>query len=325
MSIPYRRSVRSALALLVTVVLWAAAFPAIRIGLRGYDPAHLVTLRFAVAAALLIVPWMVKRGKWPERADLPRIVVTGLIASTFYPLALSVGQKSVPAGTASILVSLSPVFTVILAGMFLRERVSALAIAGMTVAFGGAAVVASARGTGFDLGPGVLLVLLAAFLQGTQFVLTKSLLRRYDAFALTAFMVWAGAIGNLVFVRGLAGAIARAPIESTIAILFLGAASTVAASLTWAWALSRVPVQRAASFLYLVPPVAIGISAMILGESLTLRTLIGASATILGVAITQRARMPVATTSSPPNRGLPFAQAEIVRAARPRDSSLRSE
>src|SRR5213076_2432623 len=125
---------RTYLALLTSVVVWAAAFPAIRAGLRGYEFGHLVLLRFASASIVAVALWLARGRPIPRRADLPAIAAVGLLAMTIYPAALSFGEKSVPAGTASILVNLSPIFTAILATLFLGERLNVIGWTGIAVA-----------------------------------------------------------------------------------------------------------------------------------------------------------------------------------------------
>src|SRR5215212_5656851 len=171
---------RTHLALLTSVVLWAAAFPAIRAGLRGYDFGHLVLLRFGSASLVAAVLWLLRGRVLPRRADLPAIAGVGLLAMTIYPVLLSFGEKSVPAGTASILVNLSPLFTAIFATLLLSERLSVVGWMGIGVGFLGAAMVSGA-GARLELTAGVIAVLISALVQGAQFVAMKPLLRRYDA------------------------------------------------------------------------------------------------------------------------------------------------
>ena len=55
----------AALAAAGTVLLWASAFPAITVAVRGLGPAGLAVARLAVASAALALaaPWMGGRGK----------------------------------------------------------------------------------------------------------------------------------------------------------------------------------------------------------------------------------------------------------------------
>jgi drug/metabolite transporter (DMT)-like permease len=132
---------------------------------------------------------------------------------------------------------------------------------------------------------GVVAVLVASVIQAFQFVLSKALLKRNDPVALAIHSVWLGTLADLVFARGLVHAVAIAPLPATLAIVFLGVASTAIATITWAYALARVPAPYAASFLYLVPAVSIGVAWVWLGEVPAPLTIAGGALAIVGVAI----------------------------------------
>jgi drug/metabolite transporter (DMT)-like permease len=274
------------IALILTAILWASAFPGIRAGLAGYAPGHLVLLRFLAASAVLLVVWWFRGRPLPDRRDLPRITITAILSFTIYPFALSFGEMTVDAGTASILVNLSPVFTAIFA-LTIGERLNGTAIAGIAVAFAGATLVAGGGNVGgFTIG--VVAVLLAAVVQATQFVLSKTLLRRYDAVSVTLYCVVIGTVADLVFARGFIDAVAKAPLSATLWVLYLGVLPTAFATIIWSWALAKVPTPVAASFLYLVPPVSIAIAWIALGERPRTLTWVGAAIAMAGVILVTR-------------------------------------
>src|SRR5438067_3413282 len=104
----------AALAAAGTVLLWASAFPAITVAVRGLGPAGLAVARLAVASAALAVvaPWLGGRGKAgrmggrgqagrmgvrrPRPRDLPLIALCGLAGMTGYQLLLHAGEAVVP-------------------------------------------------------------------------------------------------------------------------------------------------------------------------------------------------------------------------------------
>ena len=109
-----------------TVLLWASAFPAITVAVRGLGPAG---------------PGRGPAGGGVGRAgpgrpagmgdaapgaadqrDLPLIALCGLAGMTGYQLLLNAGERVVPAGTASLLVATAPVYASLLAVAFLGER-----------------------------------------------------------------------------------------------------------------------------------------------------------------------------------------------------------
>ncbi|MCU1347632.1 MAG: putative rane spanning protein [Acidobacteria bacterium] len=290
----------SYLAVFVTVLFWAAAFPAIRAGLDGYSAGHLVLLRFLTASSVLLVAWLLRGRKRVAWRDLPAVALLGFLGMSVYPLALSIGEQTVASGTAAILVNLSPIFTALLGALTLGERLPRLAWGGVAVAFGGAALIAFARGARLELSAGVLLVLLAALVQGGQFVLAKSLLRRYDALTLTVFSVFCGTAIDLVAARGLVTAVRNAPLVATLAVVFLGVFATAVATITWSVALARVAASTTVMFLYLVPPLSIVIAWIWLGEVPSAVTIAGGVLSIAGVALVRYASFAASASSASP-------------------------
>src|SRR5512140_3001864 len=161
-----------------TVLLWASAFPAITVAVRGLGPAGLAVARLALAAPLMGV-------RRPALRDLPLIALCGLAGMTGYQLLLNAGERVVPAGTASLLVATAPVYASLLAVAFLGERSSRRRWAGSAVALAGTALIAASHGLGFgapSLFNGALIVLAAAVLQAIFHTAQKPLLARYTGF-----------------------------------------------------------------------------------------------------------------------------------------------
>jgi terminal-alkyne amino-acid exporter len=277
------------LALVTTIVLWASAFAGIRVALRAFSPEHLSILRLGVASVVLGAVAAARGGvRAPARADLPRLVLVAFAGMTAYQLLLNSGEVSVPAGTASLLVNVSPLFTALLAVTLLGERLSRRARAGLALGFGGAALVAVSRGGGLGFDARALLVLGAAVAQATFFVAQKSLLERsrLDAFDVTAWAMWIGTALLLPFAPGLPHAVASASPSSLVAVAYLGVGASALGFVAWAYASARVPVSFAASTLYAIPVVATVVAWAWLGETPALLAVAGGAVAIAGVALT---------------------------------------
>ena len=100
-------------ALLLTIVLWGSAFPAIRAALTGYSAGQLSVARLLVAAVALGLVAVLRGVRLPARRDVPAIAGVGFAGMTAYQLLLNSGEQTVPAGTASLLVNVSPVLSAI--------------------------------------------------------------------------------------------------------------------------------------------------------------------------------------------------------------------
>lgn len=278
-------------AIAVTVVLWGSAFPVIAVALRAFDPAQLSVLRLAVASAALAAAAPLLHLRRPAAGDLGRITLAGLTGMTLYQLLLNGGQRSVPAGTASLLVATAPIVTAVLAAAVLGERLRPLQWAGTAVAFTGAAVLALHDGlAGLEVDGAALAVLGAACCQAAFFVVQQPLLARRRPIEVTAYAMWAGTALALPFGGGaLAAVTAAGPVE-LLAVAWLGIGASAVGFVAWAGALARMPVGSGANALYLVPCVALGSAWPLLGEVPAPAALAGGALCLAGVALVRSAQ-----------------------------------
>jgi drug/metabolite transporter (DMT)-like permease len=278
------------LAAALTIVLWASAFAGIRAALKSFDVGELSVLRLTIASLALLAAAPFVGLRLPAGRDLIALASAALTGMAAYQLLLNSGEQTVTAGTASILVNAGPIFVALLAIRFLGERLARRAWTGISIAFLGALIIALGEGKGIAVSPGALLVLGAAVSQATFFVVQKPLLRRYSSFEVTTYAMLTSTLMLLPFAPRVPNAIAHASGQALAATAFLGLGASALGFFAWAYANARVDVSRAASWLYLVPAVAIFVAWIWLGELPTLTTLIGGLIAISGVLVTNSAR-----------------------------------
>jgi drug/metabolite transporter (DMT)-like permease len=292
------RAYRAPAALLLTVVLWASAFPAIQVGVTGYGWAGLALLRLAIASGALAAVAAVAGIRRPARRDLPLIAVSAATGMAGYQLLLNWGELRVPGGTASLIVVTNPVYSAVIATAFLGERLSRRQVLGGALALGGVAAITFGQG-GLHLEGPALAVLAAAVALGTYHGAIKPLLARYTGLEVTAYATWAGTLLLLPAIPALWHAWPHASPRATAAAVFLGLAPSALGFVAWGYGVARLPVTVATASLFLVPPIAVLVGYVWLGDKPTAIELIGGGIAIAGVAVASRRRRTKGRTPAP--------------------------
>jgi drug/metabolite transporter (DMT)-like permease len=149
---------------LLFIVMWSSGYVVGKIGLPYAGPFTLIFIRFASAAAILLVVSFITRAPWPKSfSELGHLVTVGLFIQALQFAGLYIGLgMGVSAGVAALIVGTMPVFTALGATRFLGEKVSVIDWAGL---FGGligvAMVVYDQFGSATTNIAGYLFVLLA--------------------------------------------------------------------------------------------------------------------------------------------------------------------
>jgi drug/metabolite transporter (DMT)-like permease len=315
------------LVLLGVSAFWGAAFPIIRYLVEWVSPSDLLVARF-FPTAVLILPLVLFTYRPALCRVYPRLWWLFLLLAVLwlfgYHLLLNLGETVLSAGTAGLIVSTYPVFTVFLAAAFRMERLSAAKVVGGLVAFAATAFLtlsgAGQAETTYQVQPAQwirysLLTLITPVVAAAQTLMARPYLigRRanhepVDPFVMSlGYMLPAGILSLSLWRPGLASDLAAVPTGFWPALSVLVVFSTLLATMGWFWALTRVEAGPAAISTFVIPIFSLAYSWAFLGEPIGPPELLGAGGIIAGVAIATLGRSPERATA---------AQAPIGRGSR---------
>ncbi len=272
-----------------TLVFWASAFVAIRHLGDDYSPGALSLGRLLVGAICLGAVALSRGFPRPSRTDLMIIVVIGVLWFGVYNVALNAGERRVDAGTAAMLIQLSPVLVAVLAAVFLGEKATPALGLGLLVAFSGVVLIATSTSDGGDRDPiGVILCLVSAAAYAVSLILQKPLVSRISAVEVTWIACTVGAVTCLPFAGGLVRDTASASPVDVMWLVYLGLFPTAIAFSTYAFALSSMTAGNLSVTTYLVPPITVLLSWVLLSEVPPSMAFVGGALCLIGVALARR-------------------------------------
>ena len=275
----------------LVIFFWSSAFPAVRYTLQYYSPEAIMLFRFLVASGVLMIYCAWKKVPLPKKKDLPMFIASGFIGLFLYMWAFTAGTAFVSAGISSFLISTSPIFTLILAIFFLREKASLMIWVGVLISFVGLGLISFTQVTDMQLNIGVILLLGASIFTSAYTIIQKFLLENYTSIQASAYSVVIGTVFMFIFFPALIREFPGAPLSANLIIIYMGIFPAAIAYFLWSLALSNVKkTVYVSSFLYLIPFLSIIIAYFWLGEEMPPLALVGGVIIIVGMALTNLVR-----------------------------------
>ena len=272
-------------------LVWGTSFLWIKIAVSEVGPLVLVGFRVLIGAlGLLGVLWAGKelQGGWSRlRPWLGVFALVGLINIVVPFVLISWSEQYIPSGIASILNSTTPLFSMILATVFLRsERLTLARLAGLVVGFGGVVLMFLPEiESGSDpnlAGQAVMLVAALSYAGGGILVRLKggglpSNVQAFLQLASASLIVWAAALG---FEHPLV--LPALPL-TWLALLWLGLLGSCLAYILYFALIHSIGPVRASTVTYVLPLIGVLLGVVFLGEQLTWPEIAGGALILSGI------------------------------------------
>ncbi|MYG53952.1 MAG: DMT family transporter [Rhodospirillaceae bacterium] len=298
---PAPHSAAAAYGLLAAVVcIWGVNWPFMKMGLEWLPPFWFNFLRLALGAlTLCLILGVAGRLRLPPRHDWPMIAIVGTVQIGLYMGLVHWGLQYVPAGRASILAYTTPIWVVPGAMLFLGERLTGLRALGLLAGLAGIAALFNPLSFDWSDGQfvkGNLILLAGALCWATGIVFVKRHVWRCTPLDAVPWQLTIAAA--IALVLALAIDSGRPVVWNTPSILLLLYNGSLATALA-VWAVISInralPAVTTSLAMLGVPAGGLFLSALILGEALTLSLLLGLFLIVAGIAIVafdDRKRMP---------------------------------
>jgi drug/metabolite transporter (DMT)-like permease len=272
-------------------VLWSFAFVAGKIGVTDCPPLILLAARFSLAGVLILGVWALRRDAWSlSWRDVGVFAILGIANNALYLGLGYTGLQTVSAGIGALIVSANPVFTAVLAALFLHEPLTSRKVAGLLLGIAGVTFIVWHRiSTGTDSLHGVAFTLasLASIVAGT--ILFKLLAPKGSLWLGNGIQNLAGGLVLLPFALKLSDVGAIVPSARLLAAFaFLVLGGSILAYLLWFYLLKVCGATAASAYHFLMPPLGMLFAWMVLGEHVAFGDLLGIVPVALGIYLVTR-------------------------------------
>lgn len=286
-------------AALITVLIWGTTFVATKILLGHFSAVEILFIRFVLGFASL---WLASIPEYSQKKEQPPcnfrhelyFAAAGLAGVTLYYLLENIALSYSTASNVGIIVAISPIFSALLAGLFLKgEKISFRFVIGFIAAVSGIVLVSLNGNLVLRINPlGDVLAAFAAVVWAVYSILQKKIQAfGYSVIVLTRKTFFYGILFMIpaLAVMGFHPDLSFLAEPKTIAaFLYLGVGACGVCFATWNFVLHNLGAMKASAYIYLVPFVDILFASWILKERITWAAVLGTLLILTGLYLSER-------------------------------------
>lgn len=277
--------------LIALSILWGGSFFFVGVAVKALTPLTIVFIRLSLAALTLWVIVALMKVSPPATLKAWQALTVMGILNNVIPFSLIVwGQSHIESGLASIFNAMTPLFTVLVAGIFLSdERISGSKLVGVFLGIGGAAVM-----VGTDVLSGLstdVLAQLAVMGAAVSYGFSTVWGRRFKTLGLNPIAIAAGQVSMSAMLLAPLVFVIEKPLSQPLpglhvwaALLALAVFSTALAYILFFKVLASAGATNVSLVTFLVPISAIVLGFIFLNERLTITHFIGMALIALGLS-----------------------------------------
>jgi drug/metabolite transporter (DMT)-like permease len=280
-------------ALLVVWLVWGSTYIGIRVADESLPPLAMASTRYLIAGALLFPIARRSGGPQVRADDRPGIkqwlamAAVGTLLLAFGNGAVSYAEKSLPAGLTALLVATVPIWMVLADKIINGRAIPRVGWAALVLGVVGVGILARPHGHGSILP--TLIVLGGSLCWGIGSVLAGRLPAPARPLLGSAMEMLAGG-AVLAVLAAATGELShldpgQVSGRSALALVYLIGPGSLLAMTCYVIALRRLPTAAVSTYAYVNPVIAVSLGALLLGERLTIATVVGGAVVLASVAL----------------------------------------
>lgn len=269
--------------LMGTFLCWGSLYVVSKIALKTVPPVTLLALRYMVAIPLLFAILKLRgRLRRMVREDLMTAAAIGVIGYFMSFCLQMLGISRLTGSISSLLGAMNPIFIPVLASFYLKEKMTRAKVLCVAVSMLGVVMIVGVNGTVDVLGAALMLT--SVFLWSSASVIIRRVSGKYDPMQIAMLgMVFALPLTGAWAALELQTAAFSLPLQSLLAVLFMGVVGTAVAHTLWNTSLSLMDASFCSMFYPMQPLVSSILGVAILGETITPNFVIGGGIVCCGI------------------------------------------
>lgn len=269
-------------------LLYAGCYAAIKTGLAYAPPFRFAAMRALIGgAAILFILAATGRSLIPARRLWLATAVLAVVGPSAGFAAMFTSPLHTGAGLASVIGNTGPLLIIVLAAIFLGERVTGGKIVACVLSLAGLTFIAVPSGVSAAPwhAPAIALPLIAALSGAGESVIVKRARPGADVLAVAGWQFLLAAPVLFVLSQWLESDRVILGTPSFVALLaFLAAGATAGATSLWYWLVQREEVSRLSLVLFLVPIAGLGLGFLLFGERISPTQSAGVLLVLVGIS-----------------------------------------
>ncbi|MGB8359161.1 MAG: DMT family transporter [Bacteroidales bacterium] len=279
------------IALVLSMIFWSFSFVWFKIANRSYDPITIVFIRLCIATVFLSTYlWITHGFKGVRKADRKYFLLLAFFEPFLYFLGESHGLTYVSSTAGSVIISTIPVFAVIFAWVFYRERLRLINYIGVAISFIGVIIFIADSSGGLVINLKGLAMLFLAVISAVGYnMVLHRLATEYNPVSIVNIQ---NAIGVVLFlplflIFNLKNFLATGIVADFSSVVLLAIFASSGAFVLFAYSVRHLGISRANIFSNLIPVFTAIFAFLLVGDKLTLLNGAGMAVVIAGLFLSQ--------------------------------------